>query len=287
MLPYISIFSYGIPTFTVLLWLGAVATIILAIIVLEKMEKMKKSEVNRLLLLGGIAGACFGFFAVFFNSLFHSIKRGELTVGGITWLGGVIGAFPVAVWLFSKFSKGKKQSGFYLLGLLIPAVCVGHAIGRIGCFFAGCCYGKPTDGIFGVQFPLLNHKVYPTQLFEAVFELVLFTVLILTFKKTKKYYLPIYLIAYGVFRFFLEFLRGDDRGGTGFALSPSQLMSIIIVVAAVIMIWFDTFKKPILSPAPMQPKAHIYEKTDKVESFVEKARDTHFPLIEKTENRKE
>ena len=112
---------------------------------------------------------------------------------------------------FSKFSKNKKQSGFYLLGLLIPAVCVGHAVGRIGCFLAGCCYGKPTDGIFGAQFPLLNHKVYPTQLFEAVFEMVLFTLLISTFKKTKKYYLPVYLIAYGVFRFFLVEAWYNDR----------------------------------------------------------------------------
>ena len=185
-------------------------------------------------------------FAFFFNSLFHSIEAGKLEIGGITWLGGVIGAFPLTVWLLHKYCPRIKGNALFYFNLLIPAIVLGHAFGRVGCFLGGCCYGKETTSFLGVQFPHLDHAVYPTQLFEAVFELALFAVMLLLYKRLKGHFLETYCFSYGVFRFFLEFMRGDDRGATGFFLSPSQVMSILLIVAGVLLLLYHKgliFKK--------------------------------------------
>jgi hypothetical protein len=88
--------------------------------------------------------------------------------------------------------------------------------------------------------------VLPTQLIEAVFEILLFVAMVLLFKKCKNYNVEIYCFVYGAFRFILEFFRGDDRGSTGFALSPSQFMCIILWIGATFLILFrnrKVFKK--------------------------------------------
>ena len=80
--------------------------------------------------------------------------------------------------------------------------------------------------------------VLPTQLYEALFEFLLFIVMIILYKKLKYRFLETYCLGYGVFRFLLEFLRGDNRGATGFFLSPSQVMSMILIVGGVALILY-------------------------------------------------
>ena len=84
--------------------------------------------------------------------------------------------------------------------------------------------------------------VLPTQLFEALFAFILFTVMVVFYKKWRYSNVEIYAFAYGTFRFILEFWRGDDRGATGFALSPSQIMSIILMTYAVLLILYRNNK---------------------------------------------
>ncbi len=116
--------------------------------------------------------------------------------------------------------------------LSLPMV-VFHFFGRIGCFFGGCCYGRETDSVLGVIFPdniengivHAGEKCYPTQLFEAFLLLLIFIVLLYA-----KHRFKLYLFLYAVGRFFLEFLRGDERGSSIFGLSPSQTISIAILV---------------------------------------------------------
>ena len=195
-------------------------------------------------------------FAAFFDSLFHFIEEGQIVSGGITWLGGVSGAFPTMVLLIHYFVPKKKGDALNTFSLLIPGTVLAHALGRVGCFFGGCCYGKVTDSVFGVTFPVgsiaaktypldptdlentVSQPVLPTQLYEAVFELVLFILMMVFYKKLRKYFVETYCFAYGTFRFLLEFLRGDDRGATGFALSPSQIMSIILLVTGVLLVLY-------------------------------------------------
>ena len=89
--------------------------------------------------------------------------------GGLTFIGGLIGGTLCFLTIYLFFRK-KYTTRLYRMTSILPCcILIAHAFGRIGCFFAGCCYGKETDSFLGVQFPQLSHPVYPTQLYEAVF----------------------------------------------------------------------------------------------------------------------
>ena len=246
MLRYIIIGPLHIPAFSLMILLGVVAFTICLILILEKVEKVERKTVNRILIIGAVGFVALAAFAFFFNSLFHSIQAGKLQIGGITWLGGVLGAFPLTVWLLHKFCPRIKGNALFYFNLLIPAIVLAHGFGRVGCFCGGCCYGKETESIFGVQFPHLENPVYPTQLYEAAFEFVLFALMMIFYKKWRTHFLEIYCFSYGVFRFALEFLRGDNRGSVGFFLSPSQVMSILLILGGVLLVLYNKnllFKK--------------------------------------------
>jgi phosphatidylglycerol:prolipoprotein diacylglycerol transferase len=126
-----------------------------------------------------------------------------------------------------------------------PGIALGHAIGRIGCFAAGCCYGKPTHHWWGVTFtnPLakafsgtpLNIPIEPTQLFESAIEFVnfLFLLWLIRHKKFEGQVIGSYLFIYGVARYFIEFLRDDPERGSMFGglMTGTQFISICLVIA--------------------------------------------------------
>lgn len=156
-----------------------------------------------------------------------------------TYLSGLIGG--IASFLTGYFAVGRRKHGPRLIEIAPVAplcVTIAHAFGRLGCFFAGCCYGKPTDSFFGVRFPNMLHRVYPTQLFESLFLFLLFGVLYyLVFKRRSYQAFAIYLFSYGVFRFGIEFIRGDHRGAFVGSLSPSQTLSLVMVSSSA-GVWF-------------------------------------------------
>ncbi len=176
--------------------------------------------------------------AILFQAIYDYIENPELGFhldSGMTFIGGLIGG--VVFFLAVYFILRPRLNG-RLLPLLPVAPCiitVAHAFGRVGCFFAGCCYGRETDSVFGVQFPRLLHKVHPTQLYEAFFLFALFGLLtFLCVKYQYRHNMSLYLVCYGIFRFFLEYVRGDDRGQfLGTTLSPSQFWSVCMVVLAI------------------------------------------------------
>lgn len=165
---------------------------------------------------------------------------------GLTFIGGLIGG--VGFFLIVYFIVRRKFNDTLLKVMPIVGSCVtvAHGFGRIGCFIAGCCYGKPTCSDYGCYFDTLE-RVHPTQLYEAIFLFVLFAVLtFLAFKYEFQYNMGIYLIAYGIFRFVNEFFRGDDRGQFVKGVSPSQFWSIIMVllgIGYILAIKFDLFGK--------------------------------------------
>ena len=255
MFPFLEIGIFKIPTFALMIWLGVIAFTVLAIFILEKKEKTEKRTTNRILIACVIGLVALYVFAFVFNSLFHSIAKGKIVLGGITWLGGILGAFPTLILSIHFLCPRIKGNALFYFNLLIPAIALGHAFGRVGCFFGGCCFGGVTDSFLGVQFPkdspaaLLypapdgrSLPVYPTQLFEAVFELLIFAVMMIYYKKLRECFLETYCFGYGVFRFFAEFLRGDNRGSTGFALSPSQVMSILLIAIGILLIFYKKGK---------------------------------------------
>lgn len=219
--------------------------ILFAFLVLFRYSKILglPGKLTDLVYYDGIASILLGFgFAALFQATYNYIEHPEngFHLGeGITFLGGMIGGTVVYLIIWMIFRK-KVPGNLYDIMPVIPCmITVGHAFGRIGCFFAGCCYGKPTDSIFGVQFPGAYFeqlgKVHPTQLYEAAFLFVLFGVLTwLLLKKKFQYTMTVYLASYGVFRFLIEFLRYDDRGQLGKLLSPSQTMSLVFLGLAVL-----------------------------------------------------
>ena len=219
--------------------------ILFAFLVLFRYSKILglPGKLTDLVYYDGIVSILLGFgFAALFQATYNYIEHPEngFHLGeGITFLGGMIGGTVVYLIIWMIFRK-KVPGNLYDIMPVIPCmITVGHAFGRIGCFFAGCCYGKPTDSIFGVQFPGAYFeqlgKVHPTQLYEAAFLFVLFGVLTwLLLKKKFQYTMTVYLASYGVFRFLIEFLRYDDRGQLGKLLSPSQTMSLVFLGLAVL-----------------------------------------------------
>ena len=146
-----------------------------------------------------------------------------LQAGGV-FSGGLIGALAAAAWYIRKH----KMPALATCDAFAPGLALGHAIGRIGCFAAGCCYGKPTHAFWGVTFTNslahawtgtpLNVALEPTQLFESAVELANFFLLtwMLKRKKFDGQVFGAYLMLYGVARYFLEFLRDDPGRGEVF-----------------------------------------------------------------------
>lgn len=202
----------------------------------------------------GVVAIAVGFFgAAVWQGVYNyidQIKNGKENPtfsldGGITVIGGLIvgaASFLIGAYIF------RKKHYYLVTRLLVFAPCcitIAHAFGRIGCFFAGCCYGKPAEGFFsflGVSFmpgsgaytKYGSTPLYPTQLFEAAFLFALFVVLsYLALKKQYKYNIVVYMVAYSIWRFLIEFVRADYRGSFLGTLSPSQTQSIILLIASV------------------------------------------------------
>jgi phosphatidylglycerol:prolipoprotein diacylglycerol transferase len=155
------------------------------------------------------------------------------TGGGFVFYGGFI--FSLIFLLFYK--QLKLPFNLKTLRALILAAIFGHAIGRLGCFLAGCCFGHITDKWWGINIDGVHR--YPTQLLES---LSLFMLGLLILKKVKdSYALPVYLISYGVIRIFIEYLRGDDIRGIWGPLSPSQWISIALIFMGVRLISRNNF----------------------------------------------
>jgi phosphatidylglycerol:prolipoprotein diacylglycerol transferase len=177
-------------------------------------------------------------FAILFQALYDLKWEWKLTFyGGL--FGGVLG-FLLTYFLFIKKDSTLRMDE--VVKIAPPAITLAHAFGRIGCFLDGCCYGKPTDSWIGVKFPFLPEPVIPTQLIESGFLFLLtalLLVLILVFKF--KYTFIVYLGSYSIFRFIIEFFRGDDRGNFLGIFSPSQVWSIFIWI--IIVPFFFVLKK--------------------------------------------
>lgn len=187
----------------------------------------------------GIVGAKIAFLLASYGigRAIAEISQGNfsaLTDSGIVFYGGLIGAAPGA-YLGLVLSKERRVNA--LLTLAIPSIPLAHAIGRVGCFLGGCCYGLPYDGPFAAHMYDLDYTVFPIQLVEAALNLILFGVLAsFTRRKVRGHQtLAIYLVCYGLIRFTLEFFRGDLIRGIFSGFSTSQWISLGLIAVAVVM----------------------------------------------------
>jgi phosphatidylglycerol:prolipoprotein diacylglycerol transferase len=177
---------------------------------------------------------------------FSSNPRELLTLarsGGVFY-GGLILAVVVALVYIRKIGLPLWTT----CDVFAPGIAVGHVVGRFGCLFAGCCYGKPTTLPWGITFtdPFaaanvgtpLGVPLHPTQIYEAGAEAIILGILLATERKGRPY--PgrtfwLYMLLYAISRFIIEFFRGDDRGAVGM-FSTSQFISILLAPLAVVML---------------------------------------------------
>ena len=158
--------------------------------------------------------------------------------GGLVFYGGLMGG----VLAFIIMTRLKKMELWHLADTIAPGIALGHGIGRIGCFLAGSCYGRPTSVAWAVTYSdptslagdILGIPVHPAQLYSASFLFLLSGILILIRNRSffRGQVITSYGVLYGTFRFFIEFLRGDPRGTVALAditLSTSQAVSLVLV----------------------------------------------------------
>jgi len=176
--------------------------------------------------------------------------------GGLVFYGGLI----LAIAVFFVWCRIKKERPLALADLFAAVIPLGHACGRIGCFFYGCCWGRISDSPLAVSFPAHSPAWYdqlskglisssaphslpvlPTQLFEAAALLVIFAVLIAVYVKCRRWTAGLYLVLYASERFAMEFLRGDPRAGV-FSLSIGQAISLAMAALGVLLIFIEKRK---------------------------------------------
>ena len=176
----------------------------------------------------------------------HPVEIVKVWEGGLVFYGGFIGGLGAAVFCIRRRGMMFWRS----IDILTPALPFGHFLGRLGCFNAGCCYGKTCELPWAVSFSdklslaPLNTPLHPSQLYEAGANLLLFGLIMGVRKKTRfsGQLFWGYVVAYGVIRSVLEFFRGDERGDFVLGLSPAQQVGVTLCVVGVLMLGVLSFK---------------------------------------------
>jgi len=237
-------------------WYGLLISIAIMVLVLWTMSQIKKGDriTYDQLFTAAIIGIPSGIVGA---RLFHVIDRWEYyshnlskIIGGegLSVYGAIIGAF-LAIWIYSRVSKFKFA---HFLDVLVPGIALAQAIGRVGCTLNGCCYGHNTTVPWGIEYTNPNSYgygvgvVHPTQVYEIIFMLILFTVLYKLRGRLKPdgALALVYFGGYAIWRFVVDFVRE----GTPFlfGLHQAQVIAIIvfiIVIALAIKIKFGFIKK--------------------------------------------
>jgi phosphatidylglycerol:prolipoprotein diacylglycerol transferase len=207
----------------------------------KKEVKLTFDQANNLFLVIFAAAFIGGKVFLFFEDpsrYAHNLKQ-LVTGSGFVFYGSFLFAVPTMLWFFSR----NKLPVYRMLDIMAVVTCLVHMFGRVGCFMAGCCYGKPTMAFFSVTFTNpacqakpLNTPLYPTQLMEAGY--ILLVLLALLWVRERKQFhgqlFLLYLMLYATGRFVLEYFRGDSSRGfiiDGY-LSHSQLISVALFFAA-------------------------------------------------------
>jgi phosphatidylglycerol:prolipoprotein diacylglycerol transferase len=180
----------------------------------------------------------------------------NLARSGGVFYGGLIAAVIVALW----YLRRHRMPVWTVTDVFAPGIALGHVIGRLGCLFAGCCFGRPTTVPWAITFhnefayrnagTTLGIPLHPTQLYEAGAELLILIFLLVTERKGRPF--PgrtfwSYMLLYGISRFIIELYRGDARGMVG-DFSTSQFVSLLIVPLSLVMLFVLSRK---VGPAPV------------------------------------
>jgi len=236
--PFIHLFGIKIPAYGVMLLL-ATFTAYFAVVYFSKREGLELKKLENIFLVAFIA-ALLG--ARLFYAIEHNLPPDHwlrLWEGGLDFFGGFIFAL-VAVVLGALYYRLPlwKVADVAAISLLLA-----HSVGRLSCWLAGCCYGKPTSLPIGVVFPPESVAppgvpLYPTQLMEATGNFIGYLFLYRLYLNKKPFdgiVAASYLLWYGTERFLLEFLRGVTPPLPGIGLTWNQIVAICAVILGLVI----------------------------------------------------
>jgi phosphatidylglycerol---prolipoprotein diacylglyceryl transferase len=234
----------------------------------DGLEKQKVYDLGLWVLAASLVGSKLLMVITEWDSFYRDNPRQIFTLdffrsGGVFY-GGFIGAVIASLIVMRAY----KLPWWRTADAFAPGVAIGQMIGRIGCFSAGCCWGKPTTAFCGVHFTDRGHEItgvptmvahlsdpiqksvwedrlgglsaplhlHPTQLYEVGATLAIFIVLLVVFRHRRFYGQVIlaYALLYAVARFIIEFWRDDPRGEI-FGLSTSQFIAVILFIGALVV----------------------------------------------------
>lgn len=246
---YIQIGNRTVPIYSLIAVIGVIISIGIIYFLCRKTKNDFQDTVTFYILsfAGGLVGSKIMFLVVSRRDIMNDMDAilkdfsfffNKYIFGGLVFYGALIGAIITAL-IYCRVEKVKFTEIALPVVTVIPFV---HGVARIGCHIVGCCYGVPTDLPIGIVYENsiaapAGVALMPVQLMESGCNFIIFIVLLLLFRKRDTFLsLGVYMCAYAVIRFLLEFLRGDDARGFVGVLSTSQLISILILAGGVFLL---------------------------------------------------
>ncbi|MBQ1928939.1 MAG: prolipoprotein diacylglyceryl transferase [Clostridia bacterium] len=244
MTQYINFFGRVIPVYGLLFFIGIFVAAAVAALICKKKSIDRYDVVCSAIysMIGAGIGSKLLFILVSLRQIIElELTFEEIIRGGFVFYGGLIGG-ALGLLIYTKQFKLKTLPLFDLYAVVLP---LGHAFGRVGCFFAGCCYGMEYHGPFSHTYTSsigntpVGVPLFPVQLLESGLLVVLFIIGLIIYLKLN---LPVgmqtalYACEYAVVRFTLEFLRGDSERGSFLYLSTSQWTSILVIAFVIISV---------------------------------------------------
>ena len=244
--------GFPVNTYGVLLALAFLAALFVAarLGARDGLARERVFDLGLWMLLGGLVGSKLLLMLAepeYASNPWQLVSLDFLRSGGV-WYGGFLGGLLTGVFLIRRY----RLPFWKVTDAFAPGVALGQAVGRQGCFAAGCCWGKPTNLPWGVEFGELAHRItgvpvgvhlHPTQLYESAACAVIF-LLLFRLHRRKRFdgeVIAAYAVLYGLTRFLIEFVRDDPRGDiagltsmTG--LSTSQLISLLVIVGGLVFL---------------------------------------------------
>ncbi|WP_040214061.1 prolipoprotein diacylglyceryl transferase [Clostridium polynesiense] len=243
----IEVYGYGL-----MIALGIISGILLLNYRAKKRGYNEDNILNMALLAvaGGILGGKLLYIITDYKAVLQNPSMIIKNFGeGFVIYGAIMGG-GIAVYLYCRT---KHWNIYKILDLAVPSVAIGQGFGRIGCFFAGCCYGAPTNSPLSCEFPAggfapAGIHLHPTQIYSSVFNFLLaFFLLWYDNKKERKgRTFSLYLIIYSIGRFLIEIIRNDPRGSVG-VFSTSQFIAIFTLLLGIIVFYITRNKGSELS----------------------------------------
>ena len=252
MYPWIKLGPVEVPTYFVLI---SLSFIICMVWLVQRTKKYQLSPERALdlalvIMLSGFIGARLAHILIeepgyYWN---HPAAIFYFWQGGFVFYGGALGA-TLSCWCWAQLSQRsvdprkrfQLQDGW--LDLFAPVIGLGYAIGRLGCFFAGCCYGRACELPWAVIFPAgseapPNITRHPTQLYAIAGELIIIAVVLLyeRINTVRNRVFLIYLLLHACSRIIMEYFRDDDRGPMLGDFSPSTCISIFLICTAILFL---------------------------------------------------